>query len=85
VHEDEDAGDGYEYEKGHHSLIPLRCNDRTSSLTIDSRQRSFLGMMEHRKFCVVPVASGHGTGVGATSAANAEISCEGKKVQATIK
>ena len=81
----EDAGDGYEYEKGQHSIIPIRWDDRSSSLTIGSRQGSFPGMIEHRKFRVVLVAGGHGTGVDVTSMANAEIGYEGKEVHATIK
>ena len=81
----EDAGDGYEYEKGQHSVIPLHWDDRTSSLTIGSRQGSFPGMIEHRKFRVVLVESGQGIGVDATGAANAEISYEGKEVRATIR
>ena len=81
----EDAGDGYEYEKGQHSVIPIQWNDHNSSLTIGSRQGSFPGMIEHRKFRVVLVAGGHGTGVDVTSTANAEISYEGNEVHATIK
>ena len=81
----EDAGDGYEYEKGQHSVIPIQWNDHNSSLTIGARQGSFPGMIEHRKFRVVLVAGGHGTGVDVTSTANAEISYEGNEVHATIK
>jgi alpha-D-xyloside xylohydrolase len=81
----EDAGDGYDYEKGQHSVIPIRWNDRSSSLTIGACEGSFPGMAESRKFRVVLVADGHGVGVDATGAANAEISYEGKEVQATIK
>jgi alpha-D-xyloside xylohydrolase len=81
----QDAGDGYEYEKGQHSVIPIQWNDHNSSLTIGSRQGSFPGMVEHREFRVVLVASGHGTGVDVTSTANAEISYEGSEVHATIK
>jgi hypothetical protein len=42
-------------------------------------------MIEHRKFRVVLVASGHGVGSDVTSATNAEISYEGKEVQTTIR
>jgi hypothetical protein len=42
-------------------------------------------MVEHRKFRVVLVDSGHGAGVDVTSAGNAGISYEGKEVRATIK
>lgn len=81
----EDSGDGYEYEKGQHSVIPIQWNDHNSSLSIGARQGSFSGIIEHRKFRVVLVAGGHGTGVDVTSTANAEISYEGKEVHATIK
>jgi len=81
----EDAGDGYEYETGQHSVVPIRWDDRSSVLTIGAREGSFPGMVEHRKFRVVLVDSGHGAGVDVTSAGNAEISYEGKEVQATIK
>ena len=81
----EDAGDGYEYEKGQHSVIQIQWNDHNSSLTIGARQGSFAGMIEHRKFRVVLVEGGHGTGVDVTGTANAEISYEGKEVHTTIK
>jgi len=81
----EDAGDGYEYEKGEHSVIPLRWDDRTSSLIIGSRQGSYPRMIEHREFRVVLVASGHGIGSDVTNTANAEINYTGKEIQVTIR
>jgi alpha-D-xyloside xylohydrolase len=42
-------------------------------------------MIEHRKFRVVLVASGHGAGVDRTEASNAEINYDVKQVQVTIK
>jgi len=81
----EDAGDGYEYEKGQHSVIPVRWDDRKSSLTIGSRQGSFPGMIEHRKFRVVLVASGHGVGLDVATAIDAQIDYDGKEVQTTIR
>jgi alpha-D-xyloside xylohydrolase len=81
----EDAGDGYEYEKGQHAVIPIRWNDGSSSLTIGSRQGSFPGMIEDRKFRVVLVTSGHGIGSDMTSEVNVEISYEGKEVQKSIR
>ncbi len=81
----EDAGDGYEYEKGQHSVIPLRWDDRTSILTIGAREGSFPGMVEHRRLRVVLVSSGHGVGAEVTGAANAEIAYDGKQVQTTVR
>ncbi len=42
-------------------------------------------MIEHRKFRVVLVGSGHGSGVDVTSVPNAEIDYYGKEVQTTVK
>jgi alpha-D-xyloside xylohydrolase len=81
----EDAGDGYEYEKGEHAMIPIRWDDVTGMLTIGTRQGSFQGLVEHRRFLVVLVADGRGVGADLTGSANAEISYEGKEVKATIK
>jgi alpha-D-xyloside xylohydrolase len=81
----EDAGDGYEYEKGQHSVIPIRWNDHSSSLTIGARQGSYPGMIEHRKFRVVLVWSGHGAGVDINITPDAEIDYDGKEVQTIVK
>lgn len=81
----EDAGDGYDYEHGQHSVIPIRWDDRSSSLIIGAREGSFPGMTESRKFCIVLVAEGRGTGVEETGTANAEIDYEGKEVRVTIE
>ena len=81
----EDTGDGYAYEKGEHSVIPMRWDDRSSVLTIGSRQGSFPGMIEHREFRVVLVISGHGVGSDVTSSVNAEINYKGEAVETTIR
>lgn len=46
----EDEGDGYNYEKGEFSEIPMSWNDSTRTLTIGKRQGSFNGMLQTRKF-----------------------------------
>jgi alpha-D-xyloside xylohydrolase len=81
----EDAGDGYGYEKGQHSVIPIRWEDRTGTLTIGARDGSFPGMVGHRKFRVVLVGGRHGTGEDVTSDPNAEIDYDGKEVQTAVK
>jgi alpha-D-xyloside xylohydrolase len=81
----EDAGDGYGYEKGQHSVIPLHWDNRSSSLTIGAREGSYPGMIEHRKFRVVLVGNDRGIGIDVARAVNAEIMYEGKEVQITIK
>lgn len=81
----EDAGDSYDYEKGQHSLIPLRWDDRDSTLTIGGREGSFAGMVDHRTFRVVLVGNGNGVGLAVTKAANAEIAYDGKEVKTKIR
>jgi alpha-D-xyloside xylohydrolase len=81
----EDGGDGYEYEKGEHAVIPIRWDDHTGALTIGAREGSFPGIVEGRRFRVVLVADGHGVGAEVTGSANAEVRYEGKEVKTTIK
>jgi alpha-D-xyloside xylohydrolase len=81
----EDGGDGYEYEKGEHAVIPIRWDDHTGALTIGALEGSFPGIVEGRRFRVVLVADGHGVGAEVTGSANAEVRYEGKEVKATIK
>ena len=49
----EDEGDNYNYEKGVYATIPFTWNDKTSSLTIGSRQGSYPGMLASRQFTFV--------------------------------
>ena len=81
----EDAGDGYDYQKGQHSIIPIRWDDRNAVLTIGAREGTFPGVVEHRAFHVVLVTTGHGVGEAVTSAANAELAYNGKEIRATIR
>ena len=76
----EDAGDGYEYEKGQHSVIPIRWNESTGLLTIGKREGTFPEMVEKRTFRVVVVGSGHGTGGEMTGKSDKEIVYQGKEI-----
>jgi alpha-D-xyloside xylohydrolase len=80
----EDAGDGYAYEKGEHTVIPILWNDRAGTVTIGAREGSFSGMVEHRKFRVVLVSNEHGVGEAATGSANGEIDYDGKEVRIVV-
>ena len=46
----EDEGDNYNYEKGYHSEIIFKWNDRTRTLSISARQGGYKGMIFERKF-----------------------------------
>jgi alpha-D-xyloside xylohydrolase len=76
----EDAGDSYDYEKGQHSVIPIRWDQNAGALTIGERQGSFPGMVEKRTFRIVAVGSGHGIGGDITGKADKEITYEGKEI-----
>ena len=81
----EDAGDGYGYQKGEHSVIPFAWDDHASILTIGARAGSFSGMVEHRRFHVIVVESGQGVGVDVASAQGKEIAYDGKELTVTIR
>ena len=63
----EDEGENYNYETGSHATIPITFNNSTRTLCIGARSGSFTGMLSSRRFNVVYVSSGHGTGVGMTT------------------
>ena len=80
----EDAGDGYEYEKGQHTVIPIRWNESAGLLTIGGREGSFPGMVEKRAFRIVVVKSGHGIGGEMTGKADREIPYDGKEIKLNL-
>jgi alpha-D-xyloside xylohydrolase len=80
----EDAGDGYAYEKGEHTVIPILWDDRTGTVTLGAREGSFSGMVEHRKFRVVLVSNEHGVGEAVAGSANVEIDYDGKECQTVV-
>lgn len=58
----EDQGNGYAYQRGEHSIIPIRWDDAAHTLTIGARQGTFPGMKPEHTFDVVIVSAGHGVG-----------------------
>ena len=48
----EDRGDGYDYEQGKYSEIPMTWNNRTRTLTIHNRRGSYRGMTAKKTFRV---------------------------------
>lgn len=49
----EDGGDGYDYESGAYTEIPMSWNDRSRTLTIGARRGEYPGMIGKRTFKVV--------------------------------
>ena len=80
----EDSGDSYDYEKGMHSIIPLRWNDSAGVLTIGARQGSFPELAARRQFRLVLVGPRHGVGEAVTSPAEREITYSGSEVRVVI-
>ena len=64
----EDAGDGYGYEKGEWSRIPMRWDDGEKTLTIGAREGAWPGMPTARHFAVSVCGLGE-TAVGYTGEA----------------
>ncbi|HDR90097.1 MAG TPA: DUF5110 domain-containing protein [Bacteroidetes bacterium] len=54
----EDENTNYNYENGAYTLIPLRYNETTRTLTIGERTGSFEGMLNERTFHIVYVDAG---------------------------
>jgi len=59
----EDEGDGYGYEKGRFTTIPMRWDESRGTLTIGERKGNFPGMASSRRFHVVLVSAERGTGL----------------------
>ena len=52
----EDEGVNYNYEKGNYSTIHFNYSDHNNTLTIGDRKGQFKGMLQNRKFVIVPVS-----------------------------
>lgn len=59
----EDENDNYNYEKGIYSVIPLKWNNKTRELTIESRTGSYPGMSTEKILKVIVVGAKKGTGI----------------------
>jgi alpha-D-xyloside xylohydrolase len=58
----EDQGTTFDYENGAFSQIPIRWDDKTSTLTIGERSGTFDGMLGSRTFRIVLVSKDHPAG-----------------------
>ena len=59
----EEAGDGYQYEQGEFTTIPLHWDDKSNTLTVGDRQGTFDGMLSERDFRMVLVRPGSACGL----------------------
>ena len=79
----EDEGDGYAYEKGMRSEIPMHWDDSESVLTIGPRKGSWPGMPETRQFRIVIVRPDAGTGLDRTACDKA-VTFSGREIRADM-
>jgi len=64
----DDAGDGYGYEHGERSVVPISWNEATRTLTIGERKGRYPGMTDERIFNIVWVGAKHGVSGEVTEA-----------------
>jgi alpha-D-xyloside xylohydrolase len=76
----EDENDNYNYEKGAFSTITFSWDDAKKVLTINDRKGTFPGMLSERKFNIVKVATGNGTGMDEAVKYNQVVNYKGMKV-----
>lgn len=79
----EDEGDGYRFETGAASSIPVEWNETNGTLTFGERRGEFPGMLRQRTFRVVWVRPGRGGGPDLSAEADVEVRYEGAPV--TVK
>ena len=53
----EDEGVNYNYEKGNFSVIPIKYNEQTKTISIGDRNGNFDGMLKKRIFCINIISS----------------------------
>lgn len=76
----EDENDNYNYEKGIYSTIKFTWDDAKKRLTISRRNGEFPGMLKERKFNIVLVGKGKGTGDVLTKKVDKVVNYQGREM-----
>jgi alpha-D-xyloside xylohydrolase len=77
----EDENDGYGYEEGRFSVIPIQWDEANQILTLGARQGSFPGMLKHRTFQIIWVSEGRGNGMATTATPDHTVTYDGEGVR----
>jgi alpha-D-xyloside xylohydrolase len=77
----EDSGDGYAYEHGERSIIPMHWDNQRRELTIAARSGSFAQMRLRHTFNLVLVSPEHGSGGDSTSVPDHQAVYNGQSVK----
>jgi len=80
----EDENDNYNYEHGKYATIRFNWTYKTKTLDISDQKGSFNGMLKERKFNVVLVKPGTGTGVGISATIDKTVQYAGKRIQVKL-
>ena len=75
----EDENVNYNYEKGAYATIPFSYDDASRTLRIGAREGAFPGMLQERRFIVVPVSPACPL-AGGTDADGIEIRYDGQEI-----
>jgi alpha-D-xyloside xylohydrolase len=75
-----DEGNNYDYKNGLHSVIPIRWDEATKTLTIGAREGEYPGMAKERTFHIVWVGHDHGAGEALVSQPDKTIRYSGAEV-----
>ncbi len=81
----EDQGTTFDYEHGAFSQIPIRWDDKTSTLTIGERSGDFNGMLHNRTFRVVLVIKAHPAGFPFTPTQFRSVDYRGRAIQLKLQ
>jgi alpha-D-xyloside xylohydrolase len=75
-----DEGDNYDYEKGAHSVIPLKWSEADKTLTIGDRSGTYPGMAKEVTFHIVWVSPNHGAGEAVQAVPDRSVVYQGSSV-----
>ncbi|TWF35234.1 alpha-D-xyloside xylohydrolase [Chitinophaga polysaccharea] len=74
----EDEGTNYNYEKGNFSIIPIKYNEGTATVTIGDRKGLFNGMLQKRTFRIKMITPNRATPLDFDATCDKEVIYEGK-------
>lgn len=81
----EDAFEGYGYEQGQFTEIPMHWDEAAQTLTIGERRGGYDGMLTKRKFHIVVVTPGKGTGDQRQKEFDEVVTYKGKTLTVRLK
>jgi alpha-glucosidase (family GH31 glycosyl hydrolase) len=81
----EDKFDGYDYENGQYTEIPMTWNEATKTLTLGARRGSYDGMLTERTFNIVVVSPDKGKGDERATTFDATVTYTGEEVSIQLE